>query len=142
MPLFNDGPINNEQDLQNYETAVLNVAGVEEIDLGTKLVLAQDEIGTDLLAFLLRRGTVNAQPGWIGQSSMLRRKIGTGDIVVTPPLKRSHALLTLARVYRDAYNNQLNDRYKGKWQAYEQDAEVAEKKESTKRARLAAGHVC
>lgn len=125
MPLFNDGPINTEQDLQTFETSVLDVASVEGIDLGAKAAIAQDEIGTDILAFLLRRETAVMQPGFIGLPSMLRRKVGTGDVVVTPPLKRWHALLSLARTYRDAYNNQLNDRYQGKWKAYEQDASVA-----------------
>ena len=31
-------------------------------------------------------------------------------------MKRWHALHTLAIVYRDAFNNQLNDRYQAKWQ--------------------------
>ena len=31
-------------------------------------------------------------------------------------MKRWHALHTLAIVYRDAFNNQLNDRYLAKWQ--------------------------
>ena len=37
---------------------------------------------------------------------------------VTRQLKRWHALYTLAIFYRDAYNNQLNDRYLGKWNEY------------------------
>jgi hypothetical protein len=37
---------------------------------------------------------------------------------VTRQLKRWHALYTLAIFYRDAYNNQLNDRYLAKWNEY------------------------
>ena len=33
-------------------------------------------------------------------------------------MKRWHALHTLAIFYRDAYNNQLNDRYLAKWNEY------------------------
>jgi hypothetical protein len=38
--------------------------------------------------------------------------------VVTAPLRLWHAFHTLEMVYRDAYNNQLNDRYRGKWEQY------------------------
>jgi hypothetical protein len=41
------------------------------------------------------------------------------DVVVTPALKQWHVHKALALVYRDAYNNQLNDRYLGKWNEYE-----------------------
>ena len=44
---------------------------------------------------------------------------GTSDVVVTTPLKQWHVHKTLAMVYRDAYNNQLNDRYSSKWNEYE-----------------------
>lgn len=40
------------------------------------------------------------------------------DVVVTQQLKRWHALYTLAIFYRDAYNDQLNDRYLAKWNEY------------------------
>ena len=46
-------------------------------------------------------------PVWVED----RRQIGVSDVVVSPQMKRWHALHTLAVVYRDAYNNQLNDRY-------------------------------
>ena len=39
-------------------------------------------------------------------------------MVVSPQMKRWQALHTLALVYRDAYNNQLNDRYWNKWEEY------------------------
>ncbi|MBZ5603322.1 MAG: hypothetical protein LAO79_13560, partial [Acidobacteriia bacterium] len=38
--------------------------------------------------------------------------------VVTPQMKRWHALHTLEVVYRDAFNNQLNDRYGAKVTEY------------------------
>ncbi len=41
MALFSDGPISNAGDLQRYENSILNVAATESIDLGAKIVLAQ-----------------------------------------------------------------------------------------------------
>jgi hypothetical protein len=116
MALFTDGPINEAIDLQNYENAILTVANSEQIDLAGKGALAQGEIASKLILFLLRRFR---QPDVLWTVTY-RRTIGVGDVVVTDPLRRWHALQTLALVYRDAYNNQLNDRYKGKWAEYEQ----------------------
>jgi hypothetical protein len=42
------------------------------------------------------------------------------DVVVTEALQQWHVHETLALVYRDAYYNQLNNRYQGKWNEYEQ----------------------
>jgi hypothetical protein len=100
-------------ELQNFESAILSVANTEGIDLAAKLALAQDEIASQVTMFLLRRLTV--QDFHWNQ----RRARGVSDVVVTPALKQWHAHRTLALVYRDAYNNQLNDRYLGKWNEYE-----------------------
>jgi hypothetical protein len=121
MALYTDGPINGAMDLQNYENAILTIANTEQIDLAGKSVLAQSEIATELTLFLLRR---------FRQQDVLwtvafRRTIGVGDVVVTDPLRRWHAHKTLALVYRDAYNNQLNDRYQGKWKEYEKLAKAS-----------------
>ena len=40
-------------------------------------------------------------------------------MVVTEPMRQWHIHKTLVLIYRDAYNNQLNDRYQGKWAEYE-----------------------
>ena len=113
MALFSDGPISTTLDLQNYESGILGVASTEAIDLSGKMALAQDEIANELLLFLLRR-----LPVWDFQWNQ-RRATGTSDVVVTAPLKQWHVYKTLAMVYRDAYNNQLNDRYLNKWNEYE-----------------------
>jgi hypothetical protein len=47
------------------------------------------------------------------------------DVVVTPQIKRWHALHSLGVIYRDAYNNQLNDRYRAKWEEYRELARGA-----------------
>ncbi len=118
MPLFTDGPISGDSDLAQYENGILALANEEQIDLIGKSALAQTEIGTRLLALLLRQETRSPFTNWIDPQDMLRRQIGMGDVVVTDPLKQWHVLKTLGLVYRDAYNNQLNDRYQKKWQEY------------------------
>ena len=123
MALFTDGPINALIDLQNYENRILDVASAEGIDLAGKIALAQDEIANELLMFLLKRLPVAESP-WLAQLGA-RQKIGLSDVVVTKPLRQWHAHKTLAFVYRDAYNNQLNDRYQGKWKEYEQLAKTS-----------------
>ncbi len=119
MPLFNDGPINQDQDLANYENGILSMAAQEQIDLGGKIKLAQQDIGRQLLTVLLKQETRSPFTNWIDPQDMLRRQIGMGDVVVTDPLQQWHAMRTLSMVYRDAYSNQLNDRYEKKWQEYQ-----------------------
>lgn len=118
MALFNDGLINQQQDLANYENGILDVASAEQIDLDGKSTLAQGEIGLQILALLLRWETRNPNVTWNGGQDMARRQTGVSDVVVTDGLRQWHAMRTLAAVYRDAYNNQLNDRYMKKWQEY------------------------
>jgi len=114
MALFTDGPINKMIDLQNYDNAILDVVSTENIDLDGKIALAQSEMATELTLFLLRR-----LPQRDSQTTA-RRALGVSDVVVTDQLRQWHAHKALALVYRDAYNNQLNARYQGKWTLYEQ----------------------
>ena len=123
MTLFTDGQLNGTIDLQNYENHVLDVASAEGIDIAGKIALAQDEIANELMMFLLKRlPAVDSQ--WLPQPA-IRQKIGVSDVVATAPLRQWHAHKTLAFIYRDAYNNQLNDRYQGKWNEYEQLAKTS-----------------
>lgn len=110
--LLTDGSPNTAEDLRAYESAVLSVAHAEMIDVGVKLGLASEEIAQDVLDFLLNRASGTDPRG------AARRTTGVGDVVVTRQMKRWHALLTLAVFYRDAFHNQLNDRYKAKWAEY------------------------
>jgi hypothetical protein len=123
MALFTDGQLNAIIDLQNYETRILDVASAEGIDLAGKIALAQDEVANELLMFLLKRMPF-PESQWLAQPA-IRQKIGVSDVVATKPLRQWHAHKTLAFVYRDAYNNQLNDRYQGKWTEYEQLAKTS-----------------
>jgi len=121
MALFTDGPLISTEDLQKCENSILNLASIESIDLAGKIALAQSEIANQLMLFLLRRLPLRnfADFPWA------QRTRDVGDVVVTEPLRQWHVHKALAMVYRDAYNNQLNDRYQGKWTEYEQLAKAS-----------------
>ncbi len=110
--LLTDGCPNTPEDLRVYESAILDVSNEEAINLDTKLGLATEEISEMVLNILLDHSIV-ALGG-----DVLRRSRGVSDVVVTRQVKRWHALHALAHFYRDAYNNQLNDRYEAKWNEY------------------------
>ncbi len=120
MALLTDGNPNDTEGLRVVESAILEVARVEGIDLNAKLCLATEEISQDVLDMLLGHTPV---PFLIGGER--RRLLGVADVVVSPQMKRWQALHTLAVVYRDAYNNQLNDRYLSKWDEYRELARGA-----------------
>ena len=101
--LFTDSPAIGIQDLADHETAILDTAHVEGINLTIKIGLARDEVGLQLLAQFPQIGLVN---------------IALKNVVVTPALRLWLIFHTLEIVYRDAYHNQLNDRYKAKWDEY------------------------
>src|SRR5512133_261080 len=97
MPLFTDGPASGIEDLAAHDSQLLNVASAEGIDVTAKLRLAQEAIGIELEGLLRDSGAP-----------------GLRHVVVTPALRLWHSYQALEAVYRDAYNNQLNDRYAGK----------------------------
>ncbi len=117
--LLTDGNPNDSQALTVYESAILDVAHVEKINLDVKLTLAAAEISEDVLDVLLDHTRAD------DPQSAMRRMIGVQGVVVTSQLKRWHALHTLEIVYRDAFNNQLNDRYQVKWNEYQELARNA-----------------
>ena len=117
--LLTDGSPNSVEDLRVYESAILNLAHTEMIDLEGKISLATEEVTHDVLDFLLN-GTAVVDP-----KAATRRDLGVSDVVVTRQMKRWHALHTLAVVYRDGFHNQLNDRYKEKYFEYRDLARLA-----------------
>ena len=123
MALFTDGQLNRPIDLQNYENRILDVASAEGIDLAGKIALAQDEIANGVMMFLLKRLPLTGSQSFLQPA--MRQKMGVSDVVATGPLRQWHAHQTLALIYRDAYNNQLNDRYQGKWNEYEDVAKTS-----------------
>jgi hypothetical protein len=89
------------------------------LDLKVKLGLATEEVTQETLDFILHRAG-GSDPQGAG-----RRQAGVRDVVVTRQLKRWHALHTLEIAYRDAFHNQLNDRYKDMFLEYKRLAEQA-----------------
>jgi len=127
MALLTDGNPNDTEALRVYETAILDVASVEMIDLDAKLCLATEEISQDVLDVLLDHSRTEYSLTQVPVSGN-RRKIGVSDVVVSLQMKRWQALHTLAVAYRDAYNNQLNDRYGKKWEEYRELARAAKER--------------
>lgn len=118
MALFEDSTISTLDGLAAQDTAVLDVASNEGIDVTGKLLLAKTEVAAELVAAGARAPFSPTSPlmWWPGMISM--STVQLSHVVVTPPLQMWHAFHTLELVYRDAYYNQLNDRYLGKWNAY------------------------
>lgn len=110
--LLTDGSPNDEESLRVYESAILQVSDTEMIPLRAKLRLALEEISEDVLDVLLAHGAPS------DPHATTRRIIGVSDVVVTRQMKRWHAVHTLEVFYRDAFNNQLNNRYQAKFTEY------------------------
>ncbi|HWB86046.1 MAG TPA: hypothetical protein VG675_18025 [Bryobacteraceae bacterium] len=107
MALFTDGTVSSMDDLTAQDSQLLDVASNEGIDVTRKLALAQAELGLELEAMLGRLAGFD-QPFWCAQPPSINQ------VVITSPLRLWHVYRTLELVYRDAYNNQLNDRYGAK----------------------------
>ena len=118
MALFIDGPASSMEDLAAQDSQLLDVAGVEAIDVAQKLALAQDELTLELNALLTRLS-------YVDQLCCLTPQPSLGSVVVTPALKLWHTFRTLEMVYGDAYNSQLNDRYAGKRDQFHSRAQWA-----------------
>jgi len=107
--LFTDNPAIAIEDLADYETAILDTAQTESINLTVKIGLAINEVGLQLQSRFTPLG-VNG----LTTSPLLTLT----NIVVTPPLRLWLLFHALELVYRDAYFSQLNDRYQAKWSEY------------------------
>jgi hypothetical protein len=125
MALFIDGGVSTTGDLTAQDSQLLDVASGEGIDLEAKLELAQEELGVELRALLSRASSWDPF-SWRALAYI--DHAGIRHVVVTPPLKMWHTFRTLETVYRDAYNNALNDRYAGKRDAFHEMAAWAREK--------------
>jgi hypothetical protein len=114
MALFTDGLICESEDLREYESSLLEVARNEGIELTPKLRVAQRELAFELVTFLMRHGAEH-----------LDARRGLTNVVVTDALRHWHAMQSLAALYRDAYHQRMNDRYKGKWAHYSLETRAA-----------------
>lgn len=112
MPLFSDGDISSIDDLRAYDTAILDLAGSEGMQLTAKLAVAGAEIAIEIEEFLRKRS---------GGSSSFSDDAGAelSQVVVTTALKQWHTLRTLALIYGDVHGNHFNGRYEGKWKEYQ-----------------------
>lgn len=118
MALFTDAPITTLDQLAAQDSAVLSVTSTEGIDLNAKITLAQKELGAELLATASQSpfSPSSASLWWPG--IMVSSILQLHNITVTQPLQMWHTFHTLELTYRDAYYNQLNDRYLAKWNTY------------------------
>lgn len=119
MALFTDGAPSTIEDLTAQDAQLLTVSNVEGIDVTQKLALAWNELGLELYALLDLFGTAD-------QMFCQPPRPDLGTVVVTAPLSLWHTFRTLERVYADAYNCQVNDRYAGKRDYYHDRAGWAE----------------
>jgi hypothetical protein len=115
MALFTDGPPCSIEDLSAQDSQLLNVANVEGIDVTQKLALAYEGLALDLYTLL-------TSMSYAGQLLWLSPKPNLDTVAVTRALKLWHAFRSLEMVYADAYNCQLNDRYAGKRDEFQQRA--------------------
>ncbi|HEX4809181.1 MAG TPA: hypothetical protein VH325_09640 [Bryobacteraceae bacterium] len=112
MALFTDADVITIGDLQQFESALVEVASTHDINVSTKITLATSSIGDLLMLWLLRSYT--SDPQWL-----TRRVLGLSTVVVTPTLHRWLCFEALSRFYSEAYNVQLNTRFQGKWTEYQ-----------------------
>ncbi|MGC2661525.1 MAG: hypothetical protein WA324_26525 [Bryobacteraceae bacterium] len=112
MALFTDAEVIGLEDLQQFESALVEVASTHDINVSTKINLALASIG-DLLSLWLLRSD-KSDPQWL-----TRRALGLSTVVVTPTLYRWLCFEALSRFYSEAYNVQLNTRFQGKWTEYQ-----------------------
>ena len=113
MALFSDGPPSTIDDLTQQDSYLLSVVGVEGINLTNKLQLAYNEVGIGLTAIFGREASIYDPV--LGQAPL-----DLNHLSITGALQLWHTFKSLELVYRDAYFNQLSDRYQGKWKQFEQ----------------------
>lgn len=106
MALYIDGELAGLVDLRDHESGIFDLAKSAAIDLGAKLRLAWEELGLEIERFLIRTGA--AADGF-----------GLGHVVASAPMRRCHALLTLALTFRDASCSQGNDRYERRYRTFD-----------------------
>lgn len=111
MGLFVDSNISTTEDLRAYDSQILTVANIEQVDLPTKLKLAEREIQVELQAIL---GRSSSGPNTQASPTI----IDLSRVVVTEPLRQWHCLRTLVMVYQDVFHSQLNDRYEARWKEF------------------------
>jgi len=112
MSLLVDGGIVTLTELRVYDSSLLEVASIEQVDLTAKLDLVQRQAVEDM-------------------KRALERKVGpcfpVEQVVATESVRRWWAYRALEMIYRDVYFSQLNDRYGERWRNYEALAQESER---------------
>jgi hypothetical protein len=136
MSLFTDSNLIGISDLQVYEATLSQVASTHNINIDSKTTIALGSIGDRLLARLVRAGTA-AWP-WLNPTTTGLFNIASmppqstwrftlDNLVVTPQLRRWITYEILSQIFSEAYNVQLNNRFKEKWMDYSSRSQDAEK---------------
>lgn len=118
MALFTDAGVININDLLRYEGTLVQVASEHDINVNTKIALATSAVSDHLMLWLLNIGA--SDPQFIS-----RRLIGLSTVVMTDPLRRWLVFESLTRIFAEAFNRQLNTRFQGKMQEYQNEAKAA-----------------
>lgn len=119
MALFTDPGVITLDDLLPFENSIGQVAATHGIDVDQKITLATSEIAERLKLWLLAQYPY--EPNWF--SPWLNRQLlDLGTVVVTPAMQRWLSVSSIAKVFAEAYNAQLNTRFQAKWQQYLQEA--------------------
>lgn len=115
MALLTDAGIVTLDDLLQFENSLVQISSTHSIDVATKINLAVGEISDTVMLWLLNVRA--SDPQWLS-----RRTLGLSTVVVTPTLQQWLCFQSLSRFFGEAYNVQLNTRFQGKWNEYEQAA--------------------
>ncbi|MBI4904149.1 MAG: hypothetical protein HY820_10970 [Acidobacteria bacterium] len=111
MGLWIDKSAPRIEDLERIDQNVSQVATVEGLDVAAVIGQAQEEVASELKLFL-ERATGIPEPS-------------LADVAVTERLRRWTSLAALSLLYRNAYFNQMSERYAAKWKNYVDQADRA-----------------
>jgi hypothetical protein len=135
MALFTDTGLIGISDLEVYEATLTQVASTHNINIASKTTIALGSIGDRLLARLLRSGAGTGpwtNPAGVGLFNILSLgpqsnwRFTLNNVVVTPQLQRWICYEILSQIFSEAYNVQLNNRFKEKWMDYTSRAQDTE----------------
>jgi hypothetical protein len=115
--LYTDGTPASLEDLRRFDNSCEELAKDSNVSLKDKLQEAADEMGGEILSFLLFQGAPDNQ--------LVRQRTGLKDVVVTSTLRRWHAIKALAGLYRDACGTEVTERFEKKWKEFERMAKDA-----------------
>src|SRR5690349_11350295 len=135
MSLFTDSSLIDISDLEAYESTLSKIASTHNINIESKTAITLAAIGDRLLARLVRAGTANSpwlNPTTTGLFNIVSMppqsawRFTLNNVVVTPTLERWICYELLSQIFSEAYNVQLNDRFKAKWAEYSERSKDTE----------------